>query len=92
MLNSYKCEYGQGGTLQMSLENRRYDLKLETLWEDYTEVETWKKPDQQDLYFLSKNEGLKNNVFKISDENYQSNFEELQESNKYLIKAKLPEY
>ncbi len=92
MLNSYKCDYGQGGTLQMSLENRRYDLKLETFWEDYTEVETWKKPDQHDLYFLNKNEGLKNNIFHISDENYQSNIEELQESNKYLIKAKLPEY
>ena len=88
--NSYTSEHGQGGTLQMSLENRMYDLKLETIWEDYTEMETWKKPSQQDLFLVSKTEGLLNNIFFISDENYKKIPDEIPE--KYQIKVKLPEY
>lgn len=92
LLNSYKCDYGQGGTLQLKLENRLYDLKLETIWEDFTEVETWKKPEQQELHFLTKNEGPKLDIFQISDGNYKSKSEDLAESNKYEVNVKLPEY
>ena len=92
LLNSYKCDYGQGGALQMCLENRLYNLQLETIWDDFTEVETWKKPDQQDLYFVTKNDGAKNSIFHISDENYKAKSEDLVENNKYQIKVKLPEY
>ena len=67
-------------------------MQLETIWDDFTEVETWKKPDQQDLYFVTKNDGAKNSIFHISDENYKAKSEDLVENNKYQIKVKLPEY
>lgn len=85
--NSYRSDFGQGGTIQMSLTNRIYTLKLETIWDDYTEVETWKKPNQQELFFETRNEGAKNEVFLISDANYSK-----ENSEKYYLKVKIPEY
>lgn len=90
IFNSYKCDYGQGGTLNLSLQNHLYDMKLETIWDDYTEIQTWKKPDQPELNFLTGNTGLKNSVFHISDENYKP--KSIKENDNYEIKIKLPEY
>lgn len=87
--SSFKTSYGQAGTMNLTLTENDYRIKMETIWEDYSSIDFFPQNKGDKHFYIDFSEsGESNRVASLSD------FPDEAGKSRFLcdVSLKIPEY